>query len=209
MISQYGTTEMGMVSACSIDMPYEIRSRTVGRPVDGVEIRIVDMPDAEGEGQGELQIRHAYGFDGYVDLNGAPVVPDNAFDGGWYRTRDLATMGPEGTLIVLGRCDLSVNRSGVLLPLAEVESRLRDIQEIEEAAVALGEGTIRGRELIAFCTCADDIDITDAQLIARYAETAPPYSVPDRLVIVDELPKLPSGKIDRRALAVLAEGSNQ
>jgi acyl-coenzyme A synthetase/AMP-(fatty) acid ligase len=95
---------------------------------------------------------------------------------------------------------LSVNRSGVLLPLAEVESRMRDLAEVEEVAVVLGANTIRGRELIAYCTCPKGVTTTDAKLLARFSETAPPFAVPDRVVIVSELPKLPSGKIDRRAL---------
>jgi acyl-coenzyme A synthetase/AMP-(fatty) acid ligase len=109
--------------------------------------------------------------------------------------------GPDETLMVLGRCDLSVNRSGVLLPLAEVESRMRDLKEVEEVAVVLGADTIRGRELIAYCTCPEGVQVSDKKLLARYAQTAPPFSVPDRVVIMEQLPKLPSGKIDRRALA--------
>jgi acyl-coenzyme A synthetase/AMP-(fatty) acid ligase len=201
MISQYGTTEMGVVSACSVEMPYDLRSQTVGRTVEGVEIRIAKSADAQSEDRGELQIRHAYGFEGYVDLGGKTLVPPNAFDGEWYRTGDLAMQGPDDTLIVLGRCDLSVNRSGVLLPLAEVESRMRDLKEVEEVAVVLGADTIRGRELIAYCTCPEGVQVSDKKLLARYAQTAPPFSVPDRVVIMEQLPKLPSGKIDRRALA--------
>jgi acyl-coenzyme A synthetase/AMP-(fatty) acid ligase len=201
MISQYGTTEMGVISACSAEMPYDVRSRTVGRIVDGVEIRIAKLPDTQSDEGGELQIRHAYGFDGYVDLDGKQLVPANAFDGDWFRTGDLAMHGPDETLMVLGRCDLSVNRSGVLLPLAEVESRMRDLKEVEEVAVVLGADTIRGRELIAYCTCPEGVQVSDKKLLARYAETAPPFSVPDRVVIMEQLPKLPSGKIDRRALA--------
>lgn len=200
-ISQYGATEMGVVSACSVEMPYDVRSRTVGKIVDGVEIRIVESGNGQTEDRGELQIRHAYGFEGYVGLDGRELVPPNAFDGEWYRTGDLATRDAEGHLIVLGRCDLSVNRSGVLLPLAEVESRMRDLPEVKEVAAVLGADTIRGRELVVYCTCSEGVETTETRLLARYAQTAPPYAEPDRIVIVRELPKLPSGKIDRRTLA--------
>lgn len=207
MISQYGTTEMGIVSACSVDMPFDIRARTVGRTVGGVEVRIARLSEEDSE-RGELRIRNAYGFEGYVDLDGKPVVPETAFDGEWYRTGDLASLEPSNLLRVLGRCDLSVNRGGVLLPLADVESRLRDLADIEEVGVALGGETIRGRALVAFCVCRKDAVVTEKQLLARYAEEAPPYAVPDKLLIVDALPKLPSGKIDRRALAAQAAGAN-
>ena len=207
MINQYGTTEMGAVSACSVEMPYDVRARTVGKLVDGVEIRIVKSADGQSDDRGELQIRHAYGFEGYVDLNGKRLVPANAFAGEWYRTGDLAMQDADGNLTVLGRSDLSVNRSGVLLPLAEVESRMRDLAEVEEVAVVLGADTIRGRELVAYCTCPEGVQVTDAKLLARYSETAPPFAVPDRIVIMSQLPKLASGKIDRRALADITQGS--
>jgi len=207
LVNQYGTTEMGMVSASELHMPYDLRCRTVGRPVDGVEYRITEIPAGEGtEGTaGELQIRHAYGFDGYVDLKGNTLVPPNAFDGDWYRTGDLATMGPEGTLVVLGRCDLSVNRDGVLLPLAEVESRMRELEGVDEVAVAPGPAGIRGRGLLAFCVMSPKLEVTGQQLRATYATKAPRYSVPDTVHLLSALPKLESGKVDRQALAKLAQ----
>jgi acyl-coenzyme A synthetase/AMP-(fatty) acid ligase len=198
---------MGVVSASERDVPYDLRSRTVGRPVEGVEYRIVEIPAAAGtqSNAGELQIRHAYGFEGYVDLNGNKLVPEKSFDGEWYRTGDLATLGPDGTLIVLGRCDLSINRNGVLLPLADVESRMRELEGVDEVAVAPGPDTIRGRALVAFCVTSRGVQVTGLQLRASYASKAPPYSVPDAVRVLDTLPKLASGKIDRLALARLAE----
>jgi acyl-CoA synthetase (AMP-forming)/AMP-acid ligase II len=207
MVNQYGSTEMGIVAASDVDMPYELRCRTVGRPVPGVEVRIVEPPPDRGaeEGAGELQIRHAYGFKGYVDSRGRRIVPPRAFADGWYRTGDLAAAGPAGTLRVLGRCDLSVNRNGVLLPIAEVESRLREIDGVEEVAVATGSASLRGLRLIAFCVRKADANLTARQLRAAYAASAPAYSVPDAVVFLDALPKLESGKVDRRALARMAE----
>jgi acyl-coenzyme A synthetase/AMP-(fatty) acid ligase len=203
MINQYGATELGVVAATRLDTPYELRCRTVGRPLDGVEFRLV--PSGAGtSGQGELQIRHSCGFEGYVDLDGHPLVPPQSFDGEWYRTGDLAEEGPEGTLMVLGRCDLSVNRQGVLLPLAEVESRMRELAGVQEVAVAPGPENLRGRSLVAFCVMADGHETTGSALRASYAVGAPAFSVPEVVHIVSALPKLASGKIDRQSLAKLA-----
>ena len=73
VITQYGSTETGIISANALDMPYELRSSTVGRPVEGVEIRIVPLPGAQSEDTGELQIRHPCAYEGYVDLDGALI----------------------------------------------------------------------------------------------------------------------------------------
>ncbi len=206
MVNSYGCTEMGSVATGNLDMPPEVRCATVGRPYPGVSYRIVPLGKGEGEEiSGELQLKYINGFVGYVDMDGNPLVPPNAFDDGWYRTGDLAMAGKEGTLLVLGRCDLSVNRNGVLLPFADVESRMRELAGVEEAAVTVGPENIRGRTLIAFCVLAKGIAVSDKELRAQYAARAPAFSVPDVVHIVEALPKLASGKIDRLALASLAE----
>jgi acyl-coenzyme A synthetase/AMP-(fatty) acid ligase len=171
-----------------------------------VELRVVELPAVRGESSsGELQVRHEYGFEGYVDLDGRRLVPPNAFDGEWYRTGDLASLGGDGTLTVFGRCDLSVNRDGVLLPLADVESRMRELEGVEEVAVvATDTATLRGRSLVAFCVLGRGAVESGAQLRSKYAMKAPAFAVPDVVRVMPSLPKLESGKIDRRALAELA-----
>jgi acyl-coenzyme A synthetase/AMP-(fatty) acid ligase len=206
MINQYGATELGVVAAGRLSMPFEQRCKTVGPPLDGVEVRVKPR-EGDDPGRGELQVRHPCGFDGYVDLEGRTLVPPNAFDEDWYRTGDLAEIGRDGALTVLGRCDLSVNRHGVLLPLAEVESRMREIPGVEEVAVATGPENLRGRELVAFCVPSAGINLTGASVRAQYAAAAPAYSVPEIVHIVDSLPKLPSGKVDRVFLGRLASES--
>ena len=138
------------------------------------------------------------------------MIPPNAFDGDWYRTGDLATQAEDGNLAVLGRCDLSVNRNGVLLPLADVESRMRELAGVEEVAVvAGGAANLRGSTLTAFCVVGSECDASGAQLRTRFAATAPAFAVPEIVRVVASLPKLPSGKIDRVALANLAEGDKR
>ena len=204
MINQYGATELGIVAAGRLDMPFETRARTVGRTVPGVEHRIVPLPDHPDDSAGELQIRHAHGFDGYVDLDGRDLVPEKSFDGDWYRTGDLAAMRDDGMLTVRGRCDLSINRNGVLVPLAEVESRMRELGGVEEVAVAPGRENIRGRALVAYCVVGRNSTASADALRSGYAAISPAYSVPEIVRIMPELPKLESGKVDRQALARLA-----
>ncbi len=204
LVSQYGTTEMGVIATGRVEMPFELRCSTVGTLFPGVEARIIAM---EGTDQGALQVRAPRAFEGYVDLDGYPVQRPGAIEDGWYNTGDLAQHGPEGTLKVLGRCDLSVNRNGLLLPFADVENRLRELTGVEEAAVAAGPANVRGRSLVAFCVLRRGTEVSPSVLRATYAGSAPAFSVPDVVHIVTELPKLPNGKIDRRALAALADAT--
>lgn len=207
MINSYGSTEMGSVSTGNLEMSSEIRCRSVGVPYPGVSYRIapIAVNPTDDANVGELQLKYDYGFEGYVDLSGNPLTPPSSFDDGWYRTGDLAALGEHGTLEVLGRCDLSINRNGVLLPFADVENRLREIDGVSETAVAAGADGIRGRALVAFVVLARGEEASGGELRARYAERAPAYAVLDAVHIVETLPKLASGKIDRRALARLAE----
>ncbi len=205
LLNGYGTSELGMLTCTDADMPYELRAGTVGKPLPGVELRIVPVEGDAAPGQGELEVRTRYGYNGYVDLDGRPVGVPRRFDDAWLRTGDLAAEGPEGTIVVLGRCDISVNRQGVLLPLGEVENRLMSLPGVEEAAVAAGPETARGRAIVAFCVLTARSEADAASLRSLYADGAPAFSVPDVVRIVAELPKLGSGKVDRQALAKLAQ----
>jgi acyl-coenzyme A synthetase/AMP-(fatty) acid ligase len=206
LINAYGSTEMSVVSIAQLSMASNIRSGTVGTPLPGVACRIAEgmEPQAGSEPAGELQVRSVYAFEGYVDLDGNDLHPPGIFDEGWFRTGDLASEGPEGTLRVLGRCDLSINRNGLLLPFADIEARLRELGDVEEAAVAAGPEDIRGRALVAFCVMKRSSNISAQQLRGQHAQQAPAFAVPDAIRIVDALPKLPSGKLDRQSIAAMA-----
>jgi acyl-coenzyme A synthetase/AMP-(fatty) acid ligase len=208
LINAYGSTEMGFIFSGDVDMPAELRFRTVGRPLPGVRIRIVERPDSADSAVGSLQIQYPNGFEGYVDLDGRPLRPEGAYDAEWYCSADLAKQGPDGTLEVLGRSDLSVNRNGLLLAFADLESVLREVDGIEEAGVAAGPESIRGRKIVAFCALRRGSERSESELRADLSSRVPPFAVPDRIRVVPQLPRLPNGKIDRRRLAAWAQMDN-
>jgi acyl-coenzyme A synthetase/AMP-(fatty) acid ligase len=207
LINAYGSTEMGLISLGDLSMPPELRAGTVGHPLPGIVTRLMPaagMPSGE-PAHLELQLRSPYAFHGYVDYDGRPLEMPSAFDGDWYCTHDLAREGPQGMLQILGRGDLSVNRNGRLLSFAELESQLRGLGEVVDAAVAAGPEDIRGRLLVAFCVARAGANLSQEALHALCVARLPAFAVPDRVVILPELPKLPNGKVDRRTLARLAE----
>jgi acyl-coenzyme A synthetase/AMP-(fatty) acid ligase len=208
LINAYGCTEMGFIFAGDIDMPAELRFRTVGRPLPGVRIRIVEHPESSDPAVGSLQVQSLYGFEGYVDLDGVAMRSESAYDQDWFCAADLVKRGPDDTLEVLGRSDLSVNRNGLLLAFADLESVLREVEDVEEAGVAAGPDSIRGRKVVAFCALKCGSERSEAQLRADVSNRVPPFAVPDRIRLVPQLPRLPSGKIDRRQLAAWAQTDN-
>lgn len=207
LLNLYGSTEMGSISVAAIHLPREVRGLTAGVPYDGVQYRIAENAFDEDirRGFGELQLKYEYGFERYVDADGRSVDASAAFEQGWFRSGDYATVNVDGTIRIIGRRDLSVKRNGRLLPLSDVEHKLREIAGIRQAAVALGEDTVRGRRLIAFCVLEDGVVLNAEQVRRSYAAGVAAYAVPDDFLIVEVLPALPNGKVDRRALAALAQ----
>lgn len=199
LIEGYGMTETGLVA---LGDPADA-SRAMW-PLPGVEIRFAPRGDGAESAGGELQIISRYAFSGYLDADGAPIEAADLFDGSWFRTGDLARPSPDGGFAVLGRCDLSINRNGLLLPFADVESRLRAVPEVDEAVVVAGAETIRGRSLIAFCVLSPRSELRSSEVRDLCATRLPAFAVPDAIRLLRNLPKLPSGKVDRRLLTSMA-----
>jgi acyl-coenzyme A synthetase/AMP-(fatty) acid ligase len=191
VLNGYGSTEMGFLFLSRGADGAECRSDSIGLPMEDVQWRIVDS---------ELQIRSARAFSHYVNLSGETLPQDGRNLEGWYCTGDLAAIGARGELRVLGRVGLSCNRNGVLVPFADIETRLRRVQDVGEAIVVAGAEGLRGRELIAFCVATPGTRLTGEAVRSTFAGLAPAYAVPDRVVVIDRLPLLANGKVDRRSL---------
>lgn len=208
----YGSTETGGVAYSRIADSSDLRLSSVIYPRPGIAVKLEDSAEVveRGEGQqaGVLWIRNPHAFLGYVDMDGNALPHASLPGGGWYRTGDVAVLRDEG-LQVLGRWDLSINRDGLLLPLADVESQARQIPEISEAVAVAGADTPRGRELVLFCTVPARKGAASADIRRACAERLPHYAVPDAVRIIEEMPRLPAGKPDRRALASLLTTSSQ
>lgn len=160
-----------------------------GRPLDGVRLRI-DPSD------GRVLIGGDVLFDGYAD-HGATA---RALVEGWFRTDDLGELDADGTLRVLGRVDDVINTGGVKVPAAAVARRLREHPALEAAEVVAAPDAEWGSVVVA-CVVGR-IDLAGAR--DWVAERHPRTWAPRRLVVLDALPMLSTGKPDRRALETLA-----
>ncbi len=193
----YGSSEAGPVSLDAGDET-EVRFGSVGRPARGVEVRIGDTPSAPlgSAGPGRIWIRSAgqmagYGF--FPDLDRSELVD------GWVPTRDLGQLTADGYLTLAGRMDDCVRvHGGRLVNLALVSSRLRDADGVTDAIALPVEGT-SGITCAAIVEGAPSLDAVRRHLAAEL----PPWSWPRVLFSLPALPRLPNGKLDRRACATL------
>lgn len=202
LVNQYGSSEMGAIAACTPDDPIEQRVAMLGKPMDGVSLTVEEVqPDASnGAGHGILFCCHPYGFQGYVDETGAWLYraqPEN-----WYPTGDMVALHPNAGLEVIGRADNSINRSGYLVLLTDIEKALEKLSTVKQVVVvAMEEQNMQGQQLAAFCILQDDdAQFTPEQIRESCFDILPHYARPERIVVVEAFPSLPSGKIDRQAL---------
>jgi non-ribosomal peptide synthetase-like protein len=206
VVNTYGPTEATVVATfaeCHPGQPV-----TIGRPLPNYFARILDgrlQPVAAGAA-GELclgGIGLARGYLGRPELTAERFI-DCAHDGEsprrLYRTGDLARWTAGGEIEFLGRLDAQVKIRGYRVELSEIESVLLECPGVKAAAVALREDAPGAPQLTGYLVPPDatppDLDKIRAVLRARL----PPYMIPALLGIVDGLPLLPSGKVDRKNL---------
>ncbi len=214
LVQLYGSTEMGAIAVSSPDDPVEARAETVGKPLAHVEVRLGNGTTVENgaagrepsatDDMGELWCRHAYGFHGYVDDGVAPVRLDRTDPDGWFRMNDLGRILRDGRIQVLGRSDHSVNRSGHLILYADVERTMMQIAGVATVVIVAHGESEYGSGMAAFCVPTSGAEIAASDIHAACLALLPRRSVPDTIIVVEALPLLPNGKVDRRALIGMA-----
>jgi acyl-coenzyme A synthetase/AMP-(fatty) acid ligase len=208
LVNLYGSTEMGAMTASAPSDPLELRSTTVGLPMLGVHMRLeVGAVSASEEHQdiGQLWCHHDSGCEGYIDNNGQPAGWRLSDHDGWFCTRDLGQIKPDGRIVVFGRGDHSVNRDGVLVFFADVEKVIEKIEGVEAAViVSKGEGQ-RGKGLVAYCVTAKDTNLTESDVRTACFNRLPRRAIPDTIRLVKTLPLLPNGKFDRQQLINMSD----
>jgi non-ribosomal peptide synthetase-like protein len=208
MVNTYGPTEATVIATfadCHPDRPV-----TIGRPVPGYSVRLLDdrmRPVPPGEA-GEIFIGGpglARGYLGFPELTREKFV-DNPFQGPddpWprlYRSGDLGRYNADGEIEFAGRIDSQVKLRGFRIELSEVESVLLECPGVLACAVAHREDVEGLPELVAYAVPRGQARLEPRAVLGALRTRLPAYMVPSRLVTLDALPTLPSGKVDRRSL---------
>ena len=160
----------------------------VGRIVPGCEGKLMD--------DGELALRGANVFAGYWNRPDATAA---AFDDGWFKTGDIATMN-DGWVFIVDRKKDMINCSGFKVYPREVEDVLYRHPAVREAAVIGVPDEYRGETVNAFVALRDGVTATDVEIIEFCRERIAAYKYPRQVEFLDALPKTATGKFLRREL---------
>lgn len=198
-IERYGMTESLITVSTRADG--ERRPGSVGLPLDGVRTRLVAEDGSpvppDGETVGELQVAGPTLFTGYLNRPDADAEAWTA--DGWFRTGDVATIGPDGFHRIVGRASVDLIKSGgYRIGAGEVEAALRDHPAVADAAVIGAPDHDLGQAVVAY-VIADGV-VTGDQLTAFVAERLSVHKRPRRVVLVDELPRNAMGKVLKKQL---------
>ena len=157
---------------------------------------------------GELTVLHPFGYDGYLNEAGEWIL--QADPAAWYRTGDIAKADADGAIKVLGRAGASLNRDGYLVLLEDIERIVEKLPGIQQVVVTPAPGTdARGDRIAAFCVPKDGAALDGQDIRAKCFDILPRYALPDEVHVMDTLPLLASGKVDRRALAAQLQPTEQ
>lgn len=187
---------------------------TIGKPLPNYGLAVVDeklnpMPFGE---QGELVISGPGLSNGYINMPELTadkfvtkpevlhVMPGNRI----YRSGDAATINADGSIDFQGRFDDQVKLRGYRIELGEIENKLCTLTDITAAAVAIKKD-INGQEhLVGFVVCDDPVHMNQQHIRDELAKVLPAYMVPAVIMQLRQLPRLSSGKIDRKGLPIPA-----
>ena len=191
IVRGYGMTELFRPISYFADDPTDIPD-AVGKPVPGVEIRVVDNGDVPSRGAGELWIKSPAAMEGYL---GDPEETRAVLEDGWFKSGDLATVSPDGYVRIVGRKRERILRGGYSVFPQEVEAVLLSHPAVAEAAVVGVPSRDLGEEVAAFVTLKPLARVTQEELIEYCEERLAYFKYPRQVKIVEELPKGATGKI--------------
>ncbi|MFF3401687.1 (2,3-dihydroxybenzoyl)adenylate synthase [Streptomyces sp. NPDC002659] len=205
----FGMAE-GLLTFSRPDDPAESVLTTQGKPIsDADELRIVDEDGnvLPAGSIGELITRGPYTLRGYY---GVPEYNKRAFtEDGFYRTGDLARLTEDGDLVIEGRIKDMIIRGGDKISAGEVEDHLLALPSIAQAAVIGVPDEFLGERICAYLV-PDGEQLALAELKkAIHSRGVADYKLPDVVRYVLELPLTPLGKVDKKALAVMAASEQE
>jgi long-chain acyl-CoA synthetase len=194
----YGLSETSpTVTFCPWDEP--IRPASVGKPVWGVDIRIVDHQDrpVPAGTVGEIVIRGHCVMLGYFNR---PEATAEVIRDGWFHTGDLGRFDEDGWLYVVDRLKDLILRGGYNVYPAEVEQVLLQHPSVAMTAVVGQPHERLGQEVVAYVVPRTGRQVEPDELLAFARERLAEYKYPRRIIVQDELPMTSTGKILKRAL---------
>jgi long-chain acyl-CoA synthetase len=196
----YGLSETSAI--VSGNRPGRARLGTVGEPLPGVEVRILDDEDNDVPRSevGEICCRSAFVMLGYWR---SPELTADAIRDGWFHTGDLGYLDDEGHLTIVDRKKDLIIRGGFNVFPRDVEDALVEHPAVAAAGVVGRRDARVGEEVVAFVSLRSGSDATPEELVAFGKQRIGGYKYPREVRIVPDLPLTPVGKLDRKSLRAM------
>ncbi len=206
LLDGYGQTETLMTVLNYPAMP--VKPGSMGRPLPGTHITVLDTdnrPAKPGEA-GRLMIRLPnpqlmLGYWNDPELTRAAIVRHDGAE--WFDSGDVVKSDSDGYVFYLGRSDDLINSAGYRIGPVEVENALMEHAAVQECAVVASPDADRGEVVKAFIVLRPGIEGDDAlaqEIQEHVKRVTAPYKYPRKIEFVGQLPKTPTGKIQRRML---------
>lgn len=191
----YAQSETGyLVALFKMDRAYELTP--VGKPQcpDRAVVILDDDGNEVPDGEiGEVCFENPY-FRGYINL---PRENDRAFQGGLYHSGDMGRRLPDGSTMILGRCDDMVKINGNRVEPGEIEKAMKDVLKLSWAAVR----AFTDEERVSICGYyTDDIEFDHIETKLKLRRKLPDYMIPNHFIKLSEIPLNASGKLSRKDL---------
>ena len=212
VVTAYSVTETAStVSVARPDDPAEKRRFTVGRPLPGTRVRIVESEEPDGElpveSVGEIRVKGPGVMQGYYRQ---PKQTAEAFEeAGFFKTGDLGLVDEDGYLHLVGRTKDVIIRSGFNVYPREVEARIESHPAVQEAAVVGVPDELLGE---AICACVVPVEgaiVTGDEIVDWCRETLTGEKAPDQVRFFDELPRSDTGQVRRVELSRTVQSEGQ
>jgi amino acid adenylation domain-containing protein len=210
LINGYGPTENTVFTCCyPMKSPEDVGATvSIGRVIANTQIHVLDeeMQPVPVGVYGELYVGGDGLSRGYLRH---PVLtaerylphPFSAVPGErLYRTGDIVRFVADGTLEFLGRADFQVKVRGFRIELGEIEAALQEHVDVRDAVAVVCEGPSGDKRVVAYILMGAEKRLEESEMRRWLRARLPEYLVPNRLVVLEQFPLSPNGKVDRQAL---------
>jgi len=195
----YGASELPVIAANPVDDPSSWRLDSAGLPPTGVELRVADLDTGaslDPGGIGEVQVRSQSAMAGYLP----DEATADAFADGWYRTGDVGWLEPEGWVHLTDRAKEMIKVRGFQVAPAEIEAVLHSHPSVIDCAVFGLPDEWSGEVPVAAVQLDSRHGVSVDELKQLVADSLATYKRLHDVIVVDAIPRLPSGKVLRRTL---------
>lgn len=197
IVEGYGLSEA--TCACTFDDPEDIKPGSVGRPLPGQKLKIVDL-SGQGLGPDEVGEVLVSGPNIMRAYHNDPEATAATLQDGWLHTGDLGQLDGTGRLYLAGRKKDMIIRGGENIYPPEVERTLLEHPAVTEAAVCGLADEIWGEQVVAFLVLKETVEVSRDEIIAFCHERLADFKCPGRIEFIDELPKTADGEVHKPSI---------